>query len=46
MFRSTRVVTVTMALCGVAMAQQRFDPSMLRPIPGPVRDAGVFDWQT
>lgn len=46
MFRSILFAVGTVALCGVGLAQQRIDPSMLRPIPGPIRDAGVFNWQT
>ena len=34
------------ALCAAGFAQQLIDPSRLRPITVPIRDAGVFDWST
>jgi len=46
MFRSTLIATGAVALCGVGFAQQRIDPADLHPITVPIRDAGVFNWQT
>jgi hypothetical protein len=46
MFRSTLIAAGAVALCGVGFAQQRLDPAKIHPVTGPIRDAGVFDWQT
>jgi hypothetical protein len=46
MFRSTLIAAGAVALCGVGFAQQRLDPANVHPITVPIRDAGVFNWQT
>jgi hypothetical protein len=46
MFRSTLIATGAALLCSSAYAQQQLDPSRIHPITVPVRDAGVFNWDT
>lgn len=46
MFRSTLIAAGAVALCGTGFAQQQLDPAKIHPITVPVRDAGVFNWNT
>ena len=46
MFRSTLIAAGAVALCGAGFAQQQLDPAKIRPLTVPVRDAGVFNWNT
>ena len=36
----------SVALGDAGFAEQRLDPARIHPITVPIRDAGVFDWQT
>jgi hypothetical protein len=45
MFRSTLIAAGATLLCSASYAQH-IDPSAIRPITVPIRDAGVFNWDT
>ena len=46
MFRSTLIAAGAVVLCGTSFAQQQLDSSKIHPVTVPVKDAGVFNWDT
>ena len=46
MFRSTLIAAGAVVLCGASFAQQGLDPAKIHPVTVPVKDAGVFNWDT
>ena len=46
MFRSTLIAAGAVLLCSTGYSQQQIDPAKVHPITVPVRDAGVFNWDT
>jgi hypothetical protein len=46
MFRSTLIAAGAVLLCSTGFAQQQLDSSKIRPVTVPVKDAGVFNWDT
>jgi len=46
MFRSTLIAAGAVVLCSTGFAQQNLDASKIHPVTVPVKDAGVFNWDT
>lgn len=46
MFRSTLIAAGAVLLCSTGYSQQQLDPAKIHPVTVPVRDAGVFNWDT
>jgi len=46
MFRTTLIAAGAVLLCGASSAQQGLDPAKIHPVTVPVKDAGVYNWDT